>query len=510
MCHSRKVIYLLVYLIFTFLVLATCHFPFFWDTVQLASKHAHYFYETHFSSIILPNDIDSGHLPGLGIYLAFIWGIFGKTLVVSHLAMLPFVWGIVYQSALLAKKLFPTGWAAAALLLLLADATLLAQCTLVSPDVLVIFFFLLALNGLLNGRRVWYSIALAGLVTASMRGMMCVAGLFMAHVTTEILLDRNTQVRLRVPGSEVQRLRKIQKFRDSEILIPESWYSVLSTTFSVLRLPRIIMVYLPAVAIAGSFLGWHYFKTGWVGYHKGMPWYPLFEMAGPKDMVWNMFILGWRMVDMGRLFLWLTAFFCAYHYFRHRPVTNHTFKTLLLVFIFMFLSLSHAVILHKGLANHRYLLPVYLSFAVTVCYYLFHYMTSQRLKKVLFVMALLGMLSGNFWVYPDNIAKGWDSSLAYLPYFPLREKMMGYMQQEHIPFGKTGTPFPNYGAFEYIDLSGSEESFAIPDLKQNQYVFYSNIFNDFSDETLYLLETQWQKIKEYRFLQVRVVLYKKQ
>ncbi|MEK7253678.1 MAG: hypothetical protein AAB316_02970, partial [Bacteroidota bacterium] len=70
--------------------------PFFWDTIQLASKHAHFFYDTDFQSLILPENIDSGHPPAFGMYLALVWKIFGKTLTVSHFAMLPFLWGIVF------------------------------------------------------------------------------------------------------------------------------------------------------------------------------------------------------------------------------------------------------------------------------------------------------------------------------------------------------------------------------------------------------------------------------
>lgn len=94
----HSIIYVFLYFIFALLVLGTAQFPFFWDTIQLGSKHAHYFYETNFRSIILPNEIDSGHIPSLGIYLALVWKIAGKSLVISHLAMLPFVMGIVFQS----------------------------------------------------------------------------------------------------------------------------------------------------------------------------------------------------------------------------------------------------------------------------------------------------------------------------------------------------------------------------------------------------------------------------
>jgi hypothetical protein len=83
------------------------------------------------------------------------------------------------------------------------------------------------------------------------------------------------------------------------------------------------------------------------------------------------------------------------------------------------------------------------------------------------------------------------------------------MEDNSIPLSETGTLFPNYGRLENIDLSGNEASFASFDLDSNSYVFYSNIYNDISDAELTRLKTTWKLIKEYKFLQVRVVLYQR-
>ena len=464
------------YLIFLILLSATVRYPFFWDTIQLASKQAHFFYDTGFHSIILPNEIDSGHIPSLGIYLALLWKIAGKSLIISHLTMLPFVMGIVYQSILLVRRFFSSDWYHYALLIILADATLLSQCTLVSPDVMVMFFFLMALNNLLTGKRIWYSLALAGLTLSSMRGMMCVAGLFLSEASICIFMNR----------AEYRPFTVKKVFHE---------------------LVRIVKPYLPAIIIALCFFAWHYYKTGWIGYHKNMPWYPLFEPAGIKGAIRNIFILGWRLIDFGRLFIWLTGAYCLWHYYTKRPQVPAFFKKIMIILICIFLSLSHAFILHKNLSGHRYILPVYILFAILVTYYLFEVINSGIIKKVIFYIMLAGMLSGNFWIYPDHIAKGWDCTLAYLPYFPLRDKMMNWMEKEGIPLTQTGTLFPNSGRLENIDLSGRDDSFAEFNLDTNRFVFYSNVYNGFSDKELYDFKTRWKKLKEYRFLMVKIILY---
>lgn len=484
--RNNQYIEVLIYIFFTVLVLSTSGLPFFWDTVQLASKHAHFFYETNFSTIILPSDIDSGHIPSFGIFLAAVWKIFGRSLFVSHLSMLPFVLGIVYQSILLARKLFNEKWVLAAAVLLLADTTLIAQCTLVSPDVILIFFFFMTLNCILSEKKFWLPVALAGLVLTSMRGMMCTLGFLIAELIIRFL------------GTIQEQRNKKIKFKFSQFFSIKT-YGGYNWIFS----------YFPAAIIGISFLTWHYFKTGWIGYHKNMPWSPLFEIAGIKGMFWNFLIFSWRLIDFGRVFIWLAGFYCVWHYFKYRPVLNFNLIKLFIIFIIIYITLGQTFIIHKGLSGHRYLLPIYLSFALLVFYYLFTYVANIRIKRIIFFIVLIGMLSGNFWDYPDRIAKGWDSTLGYLPYFPLWEKMITYMKVHNIKLSETGSPFPNTSQLKFINLSNNEESFAPLDYKTNKYIFYSNVYTCFKRKDLDELKNNWIKIMEYKRLQVRITLYKK-
>lgn len=463
-----------IYPAFAILVMASAGFPFFWDTVQLASRHADFFYSTNFKSIILPNEIDSGHIPTLGIYIASVWKIFGRSLIASHLAMLPFVLGIVFQAIRLSRKYFPSKWQLPALIIILIDPVLLAQCTLVSPDVLLIFFFLLAVNNIFEKKSFFYSIALAGLSLSSMRGMMCVAGFFAADAIIKYI-SRKKSV------NEHSLLIKITEF---------------------------FAPYLPAILITVAFMGWHYFKTGWIGYHSDMPWYPLFEMVNFSGALRNTMILGWRIIDLGHLFVWITAIACLLHYFRKKSSPPEHFVSLGIISIAMFLSIAHAFILHANLSAHRYLLPVYLIFTTLICYFLFNTTGTAFPRKFYVWLLILGLLSGNFWIYPDRIAKGWDSTLAYIPYFSLRKKMMMYMENEGIRYEETGTAFPNNGPLDRIELNGDMRSFAEKDLEANKYFFYSNIFNDLTDNELGELQNRWIQVTEFHFLQVKIILYR--
>ena len=157
------------------------HF-FFWDTVQLASRHAQFFYDTSFSTFLLPDEMDSGHPPTFGFYLACVWFIFGKSLGMSHLAMLPFLFGIVWQSWRVGERILGDGWAYLFMLVFFVNPVVASQCVLVSPDVVLIFFFLLALNGIFRNKKILLSLAILGLAAVSMRGMMVVAALFLFQI----------------------------------------------------------------------------------------------------------------------------------------------------------------------------------------------------------------------------------------------------------------------------------------------------------------------------------------
>ena len=116
---------------------------FFWDTVQLGSIHGQFYLDNNFSSFLLPENIDSGHPPTFGIYIALIWKIFGKSLAVSHLAMVPFLFGVIFYLEKLGNYFFKNSiFTFAFILIIIFDPCLAGQAILVTPDIVVLFFFL--------------------------------------------------------------------------------------------------------------------------------------------------------------------------------------------------------------------------------------------------------------------------------------------------------------------------------------------------------------------------------
>lgn len=423
--------------------------PFFWDTIQLGSKHAHWYYEQGFRYLLLPDHIDSGHPPGFGLYLAAAWALFGKSLVVSHFAMLPFVLGIVVL-------LFPVGryfssnWAWAFPLLALANPVLAAQLVLISPDVVLVFGFLLVLYGVLYDRIAAKVLGALLMAAISTRGMMCVLVLY---------------------AFELGRLG----WPNWKILVNKAW------------------AYVPAGLLALAFLTYHYIEKGWIGYHANSPWAPHFEGAGWMATLRNAMVLAWRFLDYGLVFVWLALAIASYSVWRKAaPLKANPIRESALLFVLSTLLLSLPFLRYQGLHAHRYLLPAMLGLQLFAFALISNSGLSGKLRQGLLALMFVGLLTGHCWIYPASVAQGWDSTLAHLPYYSLKREMIDRLDARGIPLGEVGTAFPEIGPQYLKDLSDRMDGFSPKDLETQAYILWSNIMNDFTDAELDALQAEWR------------------
>jgi len=458
MIKRQGLLILLGYLIVAAIFSLTLNNSFFWDTVQLGSKHANYFYKNNFNRILLPDIIDSGHIPSFGMYLALIWKIFGRNLIISHLAMVPFILGILWQLNKVVKKFIHneyTGWA---FLLVLLDPTLLSQISLVSPDVPLVFFFLLGLNSIIDNRKVLLSISIIFLFLTSMRGMMVSFCL--------LIID---------------------------IIYYVTWSESLKKIVPILL--KRTSVYIPALIIFISYASFHYIKKGWIGFHNDSPWAESFEFVGFKGILFNMGILGWRIVDFGRIGIWI-VFLILILKFKASILENKESRILILVFMILLIFLPINMLWANNLLGHRYLLPIYLSFSLLIAHFLFKQEMDKKLRLALIYIWLLLLTTGNFWIYPDKISQGWDSTLAHLPYYKVRQQALGYLDEQKIDLQNVQSFFPNIAVIDDIDLNHDYRK--LMEFNNNRdYVLYSNVFN-INDEDYNIIKSQYLIIKQFK------------
>jgi len=121
----------------------------------------------------------------------------------------------------------------------------------------------------------------------------------------------------------------------------------------------------------------------------------------------------------------------------------------------------------------------------------------------------VGLITGNLWIYPPTIAQGWDSTLAHIPYYNLQNKMLNYIKKEKIPLEKIGSEFPSLEEQRYITLNSSQHSFKKKNIFSDKYILYSTIFNDFSDEEITYLKTNFKLKKAFTSHKIFVRLYKR-
>ncbi len=415
--------------------------------------------------------MDSGHPPFFGMGLAALWKLFGRELWVGHLYMFPFLVGILFFLQRLGKYYLEKSKSWWLILLVFVDPVFAGQCVLVTPDIALVAFFLWAWWSILKDKNVHLGIAAIGMAMISTRGMMIVFALFLFQV-----------------------LRDWQ-FNKVKIIFP--------------HLIKRITPFVPSGLLACAFLGAHYAHTGWIGYHEDSPWAASFERVDAAGFLKNIGLLGWRMLDFGRVFLWVIALGILLKSFWTKRGWSSSVRELLLLGLMLIVITTPSMLLHRHLSAHRYLLPIMLVVDALTLVLIYQSITQTRWKYFLYSLVVLALMTGNLWVYPKTVAQGWDATLAHLPYYSLRNQMMDYIDEQGIPYEIIGTDFPNYAERNIIDLIDDPRRLAQKDLDTNIYIMYSTVYNNFTDEELIELENRWTIERRFSTGSIEVILYKK-
>lgn len=356
------------------------------------------------------------------------------------------------------------------LFLVIINTVLLSQIIVVSTDLLLVVFFFLSVNSIHKKRPYLLAFALTGLALSHLRGIMTVVAVWIYHLYYIFYNGK-------------------QKINFRELI-----------TLSV--------PYFPSALVILAYYTVHFISKGWLLVHADYPWLGCLERVGFRGFLRNIGIVGWRLVDFGNIFLWLVIFYLFFKKIFRKRKPDPGLKALVFLTLVILAVNLPTMLLYKVLAGHRYLILIYILLSVIAGYFL-SMVNNRKTFNIIYLILIAGIFSGNFWIYPDHIAKGWDATIAHLPYYSLRHKMIDYIEEQGIPFEKIGSEVPNNGKLKYIDLVDDDRSFPKKDFKKQEYIFYSNIYNMFTDEELEELKNQWILVKEFRMMQVYVALYKK-
>ncbi|MCD4768867.1 MAG: hypothetical protein K8R35_01705, partial [Bacteroidales bacterium] len=377
---------------------------FFWDNIVQISISANWYFENNFKYFFLPADLATGHIPVAGLYIGLAYKLFGQTLVTAHFSMLPFIFGIIYQLNILLSTFFKWRYyVLITLLFLLLDPPLLSQMSLVTFEVIMLFFLLLTINSIIRNRKILLALSFTCLLIISLRGTIAGGGVIIFYLAYNMFI-----------------IKKGSKIND-------------------------ILIFLPGLIIFIALMLLFYNHYGWVIHNTfSNRWPESGKIVNFQEFIRNILIFGWRLIDFGRIGIWFILLIIIVKLVRRKFTIDRNMKILFLLLISQFIVFFPATILLNNPINHRYLIP----FTIPVSIFAIYWTLNFAKHKIRIVSTLLIVLvSGSFWIYPEKIAQGWDSTPAHWPYYKLREEMIEYISNSNISPDSVGSSFPNISSF---------------------------------------------------------------
>lgn len=461
-----KRINLILFLISLLIVCNGLDFPFYWDNVVQISVPANFYYETNFNHFYVPDMIATGHQTFVGMLFAGVWMVFGRTLLVSHLLMLPFVFGFLFQlnKLLLNLAIKQQITRIFILVFILVDATILAQLSGLTFEVIQLFFFLLAVNAIIEKRKFLLLIAFILLAQTSLRGTISAGGI----MGFQFLYDYFNK-----------------------------------TKFSY----KTYLVYLPGLVSIVLFLVLFKVHKGWVIANTvSNNWKESGELASFTEIARNIGVFGWRLIDFGRVFIFILFAGLTWVSLKNWKFRDKTIQTLFLIAITQFILFFAIVIIFRNPFGHRYLIPIMIPIIVVTVYWISTYF---RRPMLWLSLAFITLASGHFWLYPEKVSQGWDATTLHWNFFEVSDEMENYLDQTHIDRTKIGTFFPHYKLMKNYHLKPKETiSYQKATEHETEYIIYSNTFN-VSDSIVDALHSDWELIQEFEQNRVYIQLLKK-
>ena len=460
-------------LIYGILTLICFQNVYFWDVIQLASREGHWYYETNFSSLLQPafssgsEFMGTAHPPLMGIMTALLWKFFGYHLWVSHVFFL--LWGIVliYQVWKLVSSFFPEKQAGGVTLLILTEATLLAQFAIVSPDFILLTAFVMAIRGVLEKKPLLTLIGFFFLCCISIRGIFAGAIILFSHL---IFYFR-------------------QQEKDKSFI-------------------KTFIAYVPTLLILAAFFIYYFSERGWFFTNSAYSEHYTLPTGGIMFIFKRIFSFVIRSVENGRFLIYLLTIVVVVKMIKRKTKPDSSILFLLMVSFLLISIYIIFIFITQMPFSSRYFMPQYLILTFIVLLYL---SKNQKMKKMklTFILILFLQLTGHFWIYPEKTSIGWDCTLAHLPYYELRKECFNYIDQNEIDYNDLSAGFCLYNKRRFVELSDNEKNLS-GDGINSRYFIYSNISN-LPDESVDELKdtNQWKPTQQYKKWPVFITLYER-
>ena len=462
-----KYVVLVLFLVLKFFTLDNC---FFWDNVAGYSMPASYLLEHGLFSFVYPVNYVS-EPPLAHMYLAVLWTLLGKNLLVAHLSVTLFSVGVIWQVWRLCEKL-NTKYTSYIFLLAVLEPTLSTQLILISPDVILCFFALLSINLLLENKRGWLAVSACCLGLVSIRGFVVCAGLGLGYLVIAKVIEKKS-------------------FKEAFVYVFPS--------------------FIPVLLALGAWFLYRKLETGYFLYQPGFEYQEHRELASLSHIIKNIASLAIRMLDSGRIIVWLFLLVAIIKMGIKNFIAFVVHSRLSIIYLSVLFTMSLVTIPVTNPFGDRYFIVLYILLALITAQLLSKVYEARKIR-IVFVGMLLVLVSGNFWVYSEKMSKACDSVLCHLPCYSLRQEMITYLEDQHIDVNDVSASFPLNAPFADLDINEDKRQFTPVDWDKSRYIIYSNLYN-WDDESINAIHSKWKLQKELKsgliFLRLYVPLDEK-
>jgi hypothetical protein len=244
---------------------------------------------------------------------------------------------------------------------------------------------------------------------------------------------------------------------------------------------------------------WHRATTGAIGWHNPQSTEFYRSLSDGAGLVKNYAVFVWRLLDFGMIAVWTALGASVYAAYKRNSLKRLANTHLVVVFgVMLLVWLPVIAVLPIFSIGHRYFLP--LTTLLILCTASMLAVFTPKVERWFYAALCVALLTGHAWawLYPPRVAKGWDSTLAYLPYHALRKEMLGKIAARGINPREVASRNCAVFSTKYLDLANNptsnDGSFTEQPITQSRYVFFASVLNGFSDEELRQLQS-WECIE---------------
>lgn len=455
--------------VYTVISILSWNNSYFWDNTQHTSIEAHWYYLTDFQSFFIPKTnseygiVSTGAPVFLPLLTAFLWKTIAYKVWISHALILVISAFLLYNTRQLAKNLFPEKHSAIVAIIILLESSILTQFSIAGPDFILFTTFVITIRGVFENKP--------GII------------LFGAPVLF-LISTRGT-------------------FTGSIVLVSHLILNILSNSSKKPNFIRLLLPYLPALILTTVYYGSYFYYMGWFFTDSGFG-----EAHKAPDsfklVTGNILDLGLRLLENGRIIFWIIAGISGYKLIRNKLILSEQSKFMVILFTLLTMLYVLFACITKMPFLTRYFMPHILLLILFGMLYIVNHTSN---KSIYIVLILLFEISGHFWIYPEKMTKIWDSTLAHMPFYSLREECYDYINEHDIDYNDISAGFCMYDNRQFYDLTPNTGEIIGRDMNR-KYFIYSNISNIPDDDIVKFKDpVRWKPLNKFEKWPVTIILY---